>query len=112
MSTSRQGAAAGPFTAVPGGVEIQIKVIPRAGRTALAGFRDGALLVRLAAAPVDGAANDALVEAIADALGVPKRAVSIVSGERSRQKRLRVTGVGVDTVAAQVATSGTDPGVS
>lgn len=111
MSTSRAGAAAGPFTAVPGGVEIQIKVIPRAGRTALAGLRDGALLVRLAAAPVDGAANEALIEAIAGALGVPKRAVSIVSGERSRQKRLRVTGIDVDTVAAQVATSRTDPGV-
>ena len=81
------------ITAVAGGIELQIKVIPRAGRTALAGTRDGALLVRLAAAPVDGAANDALVEVIADALGVPRRHVSLVSGERSRQKRVRVMGV-------------------
>ncbi len=81
------------ITAVPGGIELQIKVIPRAGRTAIAGIRDGALLVRLAAAPVDGAANEALIEAISDALGVPKRSVSIVSGERSKQKRVRVMGV-------------------
>lgn len=81
------------ITAVTGGVELQIKVIPRAGRTALAGTRDGALLVRLAAAPVDGAANDALIDVIADALSVPKRNVAIVSGERSKQKRVRVAGV-------------------
>ena len=84
------------ITAVPGGIELQIKVIPRAGRTALAGTRDGALLVRLAAAPVDGAANEALIDVIADALGVPKRSVSLVSGERSKQKRLRVLGVSVE----------------
>jgi uncharacterized protein (TIGR00251 family) len=99
VSTSRAGAAAGPFTAVPGGVEIQIKVIPRAGRTALAGVRDGALLVRLAAAPVDGAANEALVELLAETLGVPKRDVAIVSGERGKQKRIRVTGVDVAEAA-------------
>ncbi len=87
------------ITAVPGGIEIQVKVIPRAGRTALAGTRDGALLVRLAAAPVDGAANEALIEALAGALGVPKRNVSLVSGERSRQKRVRVMGVAMAEAA-------------
>jgi len=47
----------------------------------------------LNAAPVDGAANAELIEVLADALDVPKRAVSIVGGERSRQKRVRVDGV-------------------
>lgn len=93
MSTRPAGDAGSPVTAVTGGVEIQIKVIPRAGRTALAGTRDGALLVRLAAAPVDGAANEALIEMLAKALGVPKRNVALVSGERSKQKRVRVLGV-------------------
>ncbi len=78
------------ITAVPGGIEIRIKVIPRAGRTAVAGTRDGALLVRLAAAPVDGAANDALIALLADTFDVPKRNVSLVSGERSKTKRVRV----------------------
>ena len=72
---------------------IEIRVIPRAGKSGIAGMRGGSLLVRLNAAPVDGAANAELIEVLADALDVPKRAVSIVGGERSRQKRVRVDGV-------------------
>jgi uncharacterized protein (TIGR00251 family) len=75
------------------GIVIDIRVIPRAGRSGIAGTRDGALLVRLTAPPVEGAANAELVEVIAKALGVPKRSVTIVSGERSRQKRVGVVGV-------------------
>jgi len=72
---------------------IAIRVTPRAGRTGLAGRRGDAWHVRLAAAPVDGAANDALIAFIADALGRPRRDVSLVSGERSRNKRVRISGV-------------------
>jgi uncharacterized protein (TIGR00251 family) len=74
------------------GATILIRVIPRAGRTGLAGRRGEAILVRLAAAPVEGAANHALVAALADLLGCPRRAISIVSGEKSRDKRVRVEG--------------------
>lgn len=56
-------------------------------------MRGKAFLVRLHAAPVDGAANAELIEVLAEAFSVPKRAVSIVSGERSRQKRVRIEGV-------------------
>ena len=106
MTTDRAGRApASPVTAVDGGVEIQIKVIPRAGRTAIAGVRDGALLVRLAAAPVDGAANEALIEALADALSVPKRNVAIVSGDRSKRKRVRIAGVNLETASALAGTT-------
>jgi uncharacterized protein (TIGR00251 family) len=59
----------------------------------MAGVRDGALLVRLAAPPVEGAANAALVEFLSEALGVPRRAVVVRSGERSRRKRITVAGV-------------------
>ncbi len=69
---------------------IDVRVIPRAGRPGFAGLRDGALLVRLAAAPVDGAANDELIALLARALHLPKRDITIVSGERSRSKRIRV----------------------
>ena len=85
---------------VPGGIEIDVRVIPRAGRSGVAGTREGALLVRLNAPPVDGAANDELIEVLAKALGAPKRAVSIVAGERSRQKRVRVGGIEFETAAA------------
>jgi uncharacterized protein (TIGR00251 family) len=63
-------------------------------------MRGNALLVRLHAAPVDGAANAELIEVLAEALSVPKRAVSIVSGERSRQKRVRIEGVTNEILAS------------
>ena len=91
-------------TEVPGGVVLAVRGIPRAGRSGLAGTRDGALLVRLTAPPVEGAANTALVEVLAKALGVPKRAVSIVSGDRGRSKRVKVEGVTVDFVNSQLNT--------
>jgi uncharacterized protein (TIGR00251 family) len=71
---------------------IDVRVIPRAGKSGIAGTRGNALLVRLNAPPVDGAANAELIEILADAFGVPRRCVEIVSGERSRQKRVRITG--------------------
>ncbi len=72
---------------------IDVRVVPRAGRSGLAGVRDGALLVRLAAAPVDGAANAELIAVLADALHLPKRSIHIVSGDRSRAKRVRIDGM-------------------
>ena len=83
---------------------IEVRVIPRAGRSGIAGLRDGALLVRLAAAPVDGAANQELIEVLSKALKTPKRSIEIVSGERSRSKRVRIAGVSKDAVL-QLATS-------
>ena len=77
---------------------LAVRVIPRARKDAIAGVREDALLVRLAAPPVEGAANDALVELLARGLRVPRRAIRIVSGERSRRKRVAVDGV----TAAQV----------
>jgi hypothetical protein len=77
-----------------------VRVIPRAGRSEFAGLRDGALLVRLAAAPVDGAANDELIALVARALGVPKRDITLVSGERSRSKRIRVANIDRATALA------------
>lgn len=85
---------------VPGGVVIDVRVVTRAGRAGLGGTRDGALLVRLHAAPVEGAANAELIEILAGALGVPKRQVTIVGGERSRSKRVRVDGVTEELVRA------------
>lgn len=66
----------------------------------MAGVRDGALLVRLAAAPVDGAANAELIGLLARALGIPKRDVTIVGGDRSRSKRVRVEGFAAAEVFA------------
>ena len=72
---------------------VDIRVIPRASRTRVDGTRGGALLIRLAAPPVDGAANDALIAFLADALALPRRNISILSGEKSRDKRIRIEGM-------------------
>lgn len=86
-----------------GGVEIAVRVIPRAARAGIAGTRGDALLVRLRTPPIEGAANLELLDVLADALAVPKRAIAIVAGERSRQKRVRVTGVDRAAVEARIA---------
>jgi uncharacterized protein (TIGR00251 family) len=90
------------IVATPGGVVIDVRVIPRAGRAGIAGTRNGALLVRLNAPPVDGAANAELVELLADLLGVPRRDVTIASGARSKQKRVRVGGITADDAASRL----------
>jgi uncharacterized protein (TIGR00251 family) len=72
---------------------VDVRVIPRAAKSGIAGQRGGAFLVRLQASPVDGAANAELIEVMADALNTPKRSISIVAGERARQKRVRIEGM-------------------
>ena len=89
-------------SAAAGGTLLEVRVIPRAPRSAVAGVRDGALLVRLAAPPVDGEANDALVTLLAGLLDVPRRDLTIVAGERARRKRLKVTGLTPDAVRARL----------
>jgi hypothetical protein len=90
----------------PGGSELLVRVVPRAGRSGLAGERDGALLVRLAAAPVEGAANTAMVRLLADALRVPRTSITIASGARSRDKRLAIAGVAADELARRLKAAG------
>jgi uncharacterized protein (TIGR00251 family) len=87
----------------PDGAILTVKVIPRAGKTAIAGTRDDALLIRLAAAPVDGAANATLISMLADALGVPIRQVTILLGEKSRTKRVKVMGVTAEVVRQRLS---------
>jgi uncharacterized protein (TIGR00251 family) len=90
------------ITDAPDGAILDIKVIPRAGRTQLAGTRDGALLVRLAAPPVEGAANTELLAWLARRLDVPKRQIALISGERNRAKRVKVIGITAAGVRARL----------
>ena len=87
---------------------IQVRVKPRASRDAIEGERDGALVVRLTAPPVEGKANEALVRLLAARLHLPKSAVRILSGERGRLKKIGVRGVvarALDALAAEGQTS-------
>jgi uncharacterized protein (TIGR00251 family) len=87
------------------GIVIDVRVIPRARKAGIAGTRADCLLVRVQSPPVDGAANAEVVEAIAAALGVPKSAVTIVSGERARQKRVHVAGLDKPSAESRLSTS-------
>jgi uncharacterized protein len=80
------------------GVELDVRVIPRARETVLAGERDGALLVRVAAPPVDNAANDRLVDYFARLTGRPRSAIRVVSGVHGRRKRLAIDGISADSM--------------
>jgi uncharacterized protein (TIGR00251 family) len=88
---------------------LDIRVIPRAKRSAVAGTRGDAWLVRLQAPPVDGAANEELMTLLAEVLGVSKRAVSIVSGETSRQKRVQVIGIGAEAAHERLSIASAGP---
>ncbi len=86
-------------TQTGGGVVFGVRVAPRASRSEVVGEHDETLRVRLAAPPVDGAANDELVKFLARALGVAKSRVEIVGGHTSRAKQVRVAGVSCADVA-------------
>lgn len=88
------------LTPIPGGIELSVLVQPRASRSKIVGEHDGMLKIQLAAPPVDGEANAELVQMLARLLGVPKRQVTLMSGETSRRKRVRVDGVETATALA------------
>ena len=88
--------------AADGGITLRVRVSPRASRNGVAGLRDGALVVKLTAPPVEGEANAALVAFIADRLGVPRGAVTLRHGARGRDKTLHVANVDVETARARL----------
>jgi uncharacterized protein (TIGR00251 family) len=83
-----------------GAVRFAIRVQPRSSRPGVDGLHGDALKVRVGAAPVDGAANEAVIAALAEALDVPRRAVRIVAGESSRSKVVEVGGIDPERVQA------------
>lgn len=85
-----------------GGCRIRVRAQPRASRTELAGLHGDALKIRVAAPPVDGAANEAIVRLLARSLGVPPGAVRIARGGSGRTKLIEVRGVDATTAAARL----------
>jgi uncharacterized protein (TIGR00251 family) len=90
--------------AAAAGVTLRVRVQPRAGREGLAGVRAGALVVRLAAPPVEGRANEALVRYLAGALELPASRVQLQQGARGRDKLLLLAGASLDAVRMRLAT--------
>jgi uncharacterized protein (TIGR00251 family) len=82
----------------PAGAVLTIHVQPKASITEYAGLHGGALKFRVAAPPVEGAANEALCSHLAGLFGLPKKAVVVQSGQGSRKKRVLLAGVSADRV--------------
>lgn len=75
-------------------IRIKVKVIPRAKKNQISGFmEDGSLKVRLAAPPVDGKANQALIKLLAEILELPQADISIISGLNGRNKTIKIIGL-------------------
>jgi len=92
-----------------GAVDVEVQVVPRASRSRIVGVHGDRLKIQLAAPPVDGAANQALIELFAKAVGVPRRAVKIVRGESSKRKTLRLSGTTIDGVREALELDGGGP---
>ena len=78
------------FTEKDGNLIFDVRVVPRASKSGIVGEYDGALKIRIAAPPVDGAANAELIKILSKKLNVPKSAVEIIAGQTSKQKQVRV----------------------
>jgi uncharacterized protein (TIGR00251 family) len=100
------GAGAALIEATESGIRLRLRVQPRASRTELAGVMGDRLRVRLAAPPVDGAANEALVRWLAERLGVARGVVRVVSGQTGRNKVVAVAGIGVAEARARLLPAG------
>lgn len=81
-------------------VRISVYVQPRAPKTGVAGMQGDAWKIRVAAPPVDNAANAELIEFIASKLGIPKRNVRVVAGSTGRRKIVEIVGVSLEAVTA------------
>ena len=87
-----------PYTDSHQGIVFKVQVVPRASRSEIVGEHNGALRVRIAAPPVDGAANEELVRLLARALRVPRSAVEITAGHSAKLKTVRVAGLKLSTI--------------
>lgn len=87
-----------------GGVQctLAVKAIPNAPRNQIVGWLGDALKVKVHAPPVEGRANEALCEFLADSLNLPSRAVTVARGDTARQKVIRIDGLDLETVKARL----------
>ena len=86
------------------GLTLRVRVVPRASKNALGGEREGALVVRLTAPPVEGAANEALARFLGRTLGVAPSAVRVLSGASGRNKIVSVAGLDAATARERLGT--------
>lgn len=84
-------------------IRLSVRVKPGSSRARVGGSHDGVLIVSVNAPPVDGAANEAVIGALADALGIKKRQIRVSSGHSARTKILAIETEGADALLARIA---------
>ena len=82
---------------------LELKTIPNAPRTAVAGWLGEVLKIKVHAPALEGRANDALLEFLAEKLGLHRRSVTLLRGDKSRHKVVRIEGLDLPTVKAKLA---------
>jgi len=87
------------YTQKEDAIIFSVRVVPGASKSEIAGEHDGALKVRIASPPVDGAANEELIKFLAKSFGAAKNAVEVVSGHSSRLKKVTITGASPEKTA-------------
>jgi uncharacterized protein (TIGR00251 family) len=96
---------AAPIHQVAGGTRLRVRVLPRASRTEVAGIQGDWVRIRLAAPPVDGAANDELLRFLAERLAVPRSGVHLVSGSTRRTKVVMISRISLEQVSTRLGLS-------
>jgi len=86
------------LTVTDDSITFAVRVQPRAAKSGVVGELDGALKIRLAAPPVDGAANEELIRLLAKLFDAPRQRIAILSGQTSKNKIIRVRGISVEEV--------------
>ena len=95
LGGGKEGTMDIPYSRTGDGIIIEVKVAPRSSKRGIVGVIDNMLKVKLTAPPVDGAANEQLIELLAEEYGVKKSNIIILRGETSRRKTVKITGVKV-----------------
>jgi hypothetical protein len=88
-------------------VRLDLRVMPRAPRTEVGAMRDGRLVVRVTAPPVDDAANRAVIELLADVLDAPRGSIRLVSGATARNKTVEISGLLLEDIQRRLAAART-----
>lgn len=88
------------YSETNGTISFDVRVVPRSSQTEIVGEHDGALKIKLASPPVEGAANEELTRFLAKTFGVSKGNVDLISGQHSKCKKVRITGAGTDKIAS------------
>jgi uncharacterized protein (TIGR00251 family) len=86
-----------------GALELDVRAVPGASRTEIAGRHGDALKIRVSAPPERGRANEMIIDVVAAALGVRTSTIELVGGAQSRTKRLKITGIDADELRARLA---------